>query len=77
MQGGHALVVERNLAAYKNVQDHAETPDVDFRSCVYLRVQELGGGKIERATERRQMVGRVIEVRETEVNYLDIPRLRN
>lgn len=75
MKGRHALIVERHLATYENIQDDAKTPHIHFRASVYFCVQELRRRKVQRATERRQMLNRIIEVRQTEVDDLDVPSL--
>lgn len=75
MQRRHALIVERHLAANEDIQDDAEGPDVDLGTGVRLCIQELGRGKVERAAEGREVRGWRIEVREAEVDDLDVAGL--
>ena len=60
VKGGHALIVERHLPAYKHVQDDTETPHIDLGPGVHLRVEELWRGKVEGATERRKVIEGVV-----------------
>lgn len=77
MEGGHALIIERHSTTYKDVQYDAEAPDVDLGACIYLGIQELRRSKVERAAEGREVLCGIVEVRETEVDNLDIPCLRD
>jgi len=47
VQGGHVLIVEGDLAAYEDVEDNAERPDVNLRACIHFGVEQLGCGKVE------------------------------
>jgi hypothetical protein len=51
VQGGHALVIEGDLAANEDVEDDAEGPDVDLGTGVGLGVEKLGRGKVEGAAK--------------------------
>lgn len=51
VQRRHALVVEWHFSTDEDVEDDAEGPHVDLGSSVGLGVEELGGGKVERAAE--------------------------
>lgn len=62
MEGGHALVIERDLAADKDIEHNTKTPNINFRAGVDLGVEEFRGGKIEGATKRRQMREWVVQV---------------
>lgn len=39
MECRHALVVERDFSAYKDIEDNTKAPYVDFRPGIYLRIQ--------------------------------------
>lgn len=71
------MVVERHLSADKHVKHDAKTPYVHLWARVDLRVQELRSGEIKGATEGGKMRKRFEEVREAEIDDLDVPRLRN
>lgn len=60
MEGGHALVIERDFAADKDIEHNPKTPNINFRAGVDLGVEKFRGGKIKRATKRRQMRERVV-----------------
>jgi len=62
MQGRHALVVERDFSADKDVEDDAKAPYVDFWAGVDAGVEELGGGKVEGAAKGGEVGEGVVEV---------------
>jgi len=74
MQRRHALIVEGHLAANKDVEHDAETPNVDLGTGVGLGVEEFGGGKIEGTAEGGEMRGGRVEVREAKVDDFDVAR---
>ena len=77
MQGWHALVVERHLAANQDIQDDSKTPHIDLGPSVDLRVEEFWCSEVQRAAERRKMVDGVVQIGETEVDDLDVARVRD
>ena len=72
MQLRHALVVKGHLSAYQDVQDNAKAPDVYLGSGILPGLQQLGGGKVETATERLKKASGREQIAEAEVNDLDI-----
>jgi hypothetical protein len=62
MESGHALIVERDFATYENIEDDAETPDVDFWAGVDLCVEQFRGGEVEGTTECGKMSEGIVEV---------------
>lgn len=76
MESGHTLIVERNLSTNEDIKDDAEAPYVDFWASVDFGVEEFRCCKVQRTTEGGEMGNRVIEVRETKVDYLDVSRFR-
>lgn len=77
MQRRHTLVVKRYLPTHQHIEHDSETPYVHLRTRVDLRVEELRRRKVKRTTEGAEAVGGVVEVRETEVNDLDVARVRD
>ena len=75
MQCWHALIIKRDFATDQNIEHNSEAPDIDFGTGVNLGVEQLGSGEIQGTAECRQMVGRVVEIGETEVDDLDVPRM--
>ena len=75
VERGHALVVERDLAADEHVEHDAEAPDVDLRAGVHARVEQLRRGEVERAAEGGQVRRGVVQVRQAKVDDFDVPRL--
>lgn len=72
MQLRHALVVKGHLSAYQDVQDDPKTPDVYFGPGILPGLQQLGGGKVETATERFEKTSGREQIAKAKVNYLDI-----
>ena len=75
MQRRHALIIEWNLAADKNVEDDTKTPDINFGTSVNFGVEQLWSRKVERSTEGGEMVFWAIQVGQAEIDDLDITRL--
>lgn len=75
MEGRHALVVKRNLAADEDVKDDTKTPYIYLWSCVGSGLEKLWGSKIQTSAERLEMATRRVEVAEAKVNDLDISGL--
>ena len=71
----HALVIKRYLAAYQNVENNTETPDIDFGPGVLSCLEQLWSSKIKTTTEGFQETSGREEVAETKVDDFDITRL--
>jgi len=71
----HALIVEGHLTTHQHIEDDAKAPDIDLGPRVLLGLQQLGGGKVQAATECLEQALRREEVAQTKINDLDITRL--
>ena len=60
VEGGHTLIVERYLAADKDIEYDTKAPHVNFGSSVHFRVEKLRGGKIKGSAECGEVLDRVI-----------------
>ena len=77
MEGRHVLVVERHLSADQDEEDNAEAPHVHLGTCVWLRLQQFRGRKIQTPAVRLEspiLLGGK-EVAEAEVDDLDVASL--
>lgn len=77
MQSRHMLVIKRYFAADKDIENDTKAPNVNLRPCIRLCVEKLRCGKVERATKRLKMCGRIIKVGETEIDYFYVSGLGN
>ena len=75
MQCWHALIVEGDFAAYEDVEDYPERPDVNLGTGVDFGVQQLGSSEVEGPAERGEVGGRVPEIGQPKIDDLDIPGL--
>ena len=71
------MIVERHFAADKDVKHDAKAPNIHFGPSVHFCIQEFWCSEVEGTTECRQVLRGVVEIRETEVNDLDISCLRD
>ena len=69
------LVVKRNLAADKDVEDDTKAPYVDLWTGVRFRVEKFWGGEIQRTAKRCQVGCRIVEIGKSEINNFDVTRL--
>lgn len=77
MQSRHTLIVERNLSADQDVKNDSKTPNIHFWTSVSLCIEKLWCRKVERSTEGTQMRVRRKEIRETEIDDLDVSSFRD
>ena len=77
MQSRHVLIVERHLTADEHKQYHSKAPHVYLGPRVWLRLQQLGGGKVETAAVRLELPILLWrkEVAQAEVDNLDVASL--
>ena len=75
MQCWHTLIVKWYLATDQDVQHNPKTPNIDFRSCVRLCLQQLWRCKVQTPAKRLQMAGRSKQVTQAKINDLNIARL--
>jgi hypothetical protein len=71
------LIVEGHFATHENIENDAETPDIDLWAGIDFRVEKLGCGKVERAAERSEVVDGVEQIRQAEIDELDVSSLGN
>lgn len=76
MELWHTLVIEWHFAAYQDIENDSETPNIYFWACVDFRVEEFWCSEIQRTTERRQMCQWIIQIGQAEVDDLDVAGLR-
>lgn len=77
MEGRHALIVERHLAAYEDVENDTKTPYIYLGASIYFGVKKFGCSKIQRTAEGGEVgMGRE-EVGQAEVDYLDVSASRD
>jgi hypothetical protein len=77
MQLWHALVIKRHFTAHQDIENDAETPNVDFRPCVLLGLQEFGCSKVQTSAEGLQLTSRGEQIAQPKVNNLDVTSLAN
>ena len=75
MQLWHTLIIERNFAAHQDIENDAETPDIDLWSGVLLRLQQLWSGEIQATTERLQLASGRKKIAQTKIDDLNVASL--
>jgi len=68
----HALVVKGHLTAHKDVEDNAETPNIDFGASVLLGLEQFWSGKVQTSTKCLELVSGGEEVAQAKIDDLDV-----
>ena len=71
----HTLVVKGDFTTHQDIEDDAKTPYIHLGPRVLFGLQQLGGGKIQAATERLEQALWREQVAQPKVDDLDISRL--
>jgi len=77
VQCGHTLVVKRNFAAYEDIENYSETPDVYFGTGVYFCIEKFWSCKVKRAAEGCEVCDRIKKIGQPKVDDFDVASLRD
>lgn len=72
MQCRQTCIIKRHLAAYEDIKNNTETPNIDFGTGIMPCLQQLRCSEIQGPTERaQQSLGRV-NVGQAKINNFDV-----
>jgi hypothetical protein len=72
MKSWHVLVVKRDLPADQDIKNYPKAPNIDFWADVGFGIEKFRGRKVQRATKRLQVGGRIIKIGKTEIDDFDV-----
>jgi hypothetical protein len=71
------LVVKRDFPADQDVKHYPKAPNIDFWAGVGFSIEEFWSRKIQRATKRVQVGGRVVKIGKAKIDDFDVSGFGN